>query len=386
MKNVSELLEQYEDPFTLDHRISPQFGVSEASVQAARTLLQKARRSRVEEARVAELFTTSDIGFSVAHLTSMISIPQLDEQLKTLNGLAGERTVKDLNPVVLRGQIAGNGLEGAGVDKYGAAAIIPEGTPFPIVNATSTEEAYFSSMVKRGAQFNVTVEALINDLLGELDALPEQFQKIAFDSVYADILGALLQADQYLPAVTLPDGTTTVPNAPLSAQALIAASVALENREINGIKIGRVNTVNVVIPKGQQRFLDYDLLQAGRVLTVQDGAGDGQKILAPDTAIQALLPKLNIIESDRVTGTEWFMYPTPGTTPRPVLERLRLRGFETPEIRFKSDSGQILGGNVAGFRAGSFDADVSSMRLRLFGGATLWDPTWVVRSKGTGQA
>ncbi|MDL5351210.1 hypothetical protein [Microbacterium sp. zg-YB36] len=382
MKTYAELLEQYRDKFTLDNRINPQVGVTESSVSRAREMLSAARRSRVEEARVAELFTTSDIGFSVAHLSSAIAIPQLEEELKSLDGLAGQRTVKDLNPVVLRGVIGSAGFEGAGVDQYGAAAVIPEGTPFPIVEARSTEEAHFSSIVKRGVQFNVTVEALINDLLGELDRIPEEFQQIVFDSKYADILGALLQADQYLEAVTLPDGTTTLPNAPLSAQGLIAAAVALENREINGRKIGRVGTVNVVVPMGAARFLEYDLAQFGRVIAVQDGA----LTLSPDREIQALLPSLNIIESDRVTGTEWFMYPRPGTTRRPVLERLNLRGFESPEIRFRSDSGQILGGNVAGFRAGSFDADVSSLRLRFFGGAVLWDSVWVVRSKGTGTA
>ncbi|WP_217181637.1 hypothetical protein [Streptomyces sp. AC495_CC817] len=380
MKTAAELLEQYRDKFTLDNRIQPQWGVTKESVERARELLRKARHSRVEEARVAELFTTSDLGFSVAHLTSAIAIPQLEEELKSLAGLAGTRTVKDLNPVVLRGIIAGNGLEGAGVDEFGAAAIIPEGTPFPIVQAQSTEESYWSQTVKRGVQFNVTVEALINDLLGELDRLPEAFQKIVFNSTYADIFNALLQATQYLPAVQLPDGTSTLPNEALSAKGLIAASVALENRTINGVKIGRVGTVNVVIPKGAQRFLEYDLAQVGRVISVQDGA----LTLSPDREIQALLPNLNIIESDRVTGTEWFMYPRPGTTPRPVLETLKVRGFESPEIRFRSDSGQILGGNVSGFRAGSFDADVSALRLRFFGGSVLWDPTWVVRSKGTG--
>lgn len=380
MKTYIELLENYRDKFTLDGRIKPQMGVTKESVKLARELLSKARRSRVEEARVSELFTTSDLGYSVAHLTSAISIPQLEEELKSLDGLAGTRTVKDLNPVVLRGAIGEAGFEGAGVDQFGAAAIVPEGTPFPIVTATSTEEAYFSNIVKRGVAFSVTVEALINDLLGELDQLPEKFQKIVFNSKYADILTALLQADQYLPAVTLPDGTSTLPNEPLSAKGLIAAAVALENRTINGIKIGRVNDVNVVIPKGAARFLEYDLSQFGRVISVQDGA----LTLSPDREIQALLPKINIIESDRVTGTEWFMYPKPGTTARPVLERINLRGFESPEVRFRSDSGQILGGTVSGFRAGSFDADESALRLRFFGGAALWDATWVVRSKGTG--
>lgn len=377
---MAKLLEDYKNGFTLDGLIRPVNGVTESSVKRAQALLRSARTSRVEEARVSELFTTSDLGFSIAHLMTINSIPQLDEELKTLDGLAGSRTVKDLNPIVLRSALGSKGFEGAGVDKFGAASIIPEGTPFPIVSARSSEESFWSSMVKRGAQFDVTVESLINDLLGELDELPEQFQRIVFDSRYSDIFNALLQASQHLGAVTLPDGSTVPADARLSARGIIAATVELENRSINGIKIGRVNDVNLIIPKGAQRFLEYDLKQFGRIISIQDGG----TLLAADTDIQALLPKLNIIESDRVTGTQWLMYPKPGTTPRPVLERLNLRGYEAPEIRFRSDSGQILGGNVSGFRAGTFDADVSSLRLRFFGGSVLWDDTWVVVSDGTG--
>lgn len=381
MKTLSELFEQYNDPFTLDHKIKPQPFVTQESVRRAQEMLKKARHSRVEEARVAELFTTSDLGFSVAHLMSMTSIPQLDEELKTLEGLAGKRTVKDLNPTVLRSTIGSAGFEGAGVDQYGAASIVPEGSPFPLVTATSSEEAFASQIVKRGAIFSVTVEALINDLLGELDQLPEQFQKIVFNSKYADIFNALLQANQYLESVELLDGTNSLPNEPLSAKGILAATVALENREINDRKIGKVNDVNVVIPKGKERFLNHDLKEFGRIISIQDGA----MTLRPDAAVWDDMPRLNIIESDRVTGSEWFLYPKPGTTPRPVLESVSLRGYEAPEIRFRSDSGQILGGNVSGFRAGSFDADESALRLRFFGGGVLWDPTWVVRSKGTGE-
>lgn len=379
---TKNLLEAYDDQFTLDGRIKPQHGVTAESVKRAMRLLEAAKRSRVEEARVAELFTTSDLGFSVAHLASVNLIPQLDEELKSIEGLAGTRTVKDLNPVVLRGLIGSGGFEGAGVDQYGAAAIVPEGTPFPIVTAQSTEESYWSQVVKRGVAFGVSVESLINDLLGELERLPEQLLAIVVDSVYADFFAALLSASKELEVVTLPDGTTTVVNAPLSSEGIIAATVALENRTINGRKIGRVNDVNVVIPTGMARFLEYDLAQFGRVISVQDGS----LTLGPDREIQALMPRLNIVESDRVTGTNWYLYPKPGTTKRPVIETLKVRGFEAPEVRFHSDSGQILGGNVSGFRAGSFDADVSRLRLRFFGGSVLWDDTYVVHSEGDGNA
>lgn|GEM_PF-2357026 len=385
MKDISKLLEQYENPFTLDDTLRPQPGVTEAKVQRARQLIKEARRSRLARGRLEELFTTSSLGFSIAHLMNINMIPQLDGELKNkIDGLAGQRTVKDFNPVILRSLIASansgrnSNLGGAGIDENGAAAIVPEGTPYPIVTVGSDEESFYSKLSKRGFRFDFTFESVINDLLGELDRMPDEMLAVTVDTVYAELFDALGQASQYLESVTLPDGSSTDANAPLSPDAIIAATVALENREINGRKIGAVNDVNVIIPKGQERFLNYQLEQYGRVIAIQDGA----VTLAPDSAMQSLLPRLNVIESDRVTGTEWFLYPKPGTTARPVLERLNLRGYENPEIRVRSDQGFYLGGGKVDAFEGGFDADTMSYRYRYVTGAVLWDDVWVVRSLG----
>ena len=383
MKNIKELLEQYKNPLTLDGELALPAGVTEAKVKRAQELIQNARRSRAAEGQLMELFTTSSLGFSIAHLLNMQSIPQLPEELeKSIAGLAGERTVRDFNPVVLRSLLGKAGLKGAGIGANGEAAIVPEGTPYPIVSFEGGEESFYQKLAKRGFRFDFTFESIINDLLGELEALPQDMLDVTVATVYAEIFDALLQADEYLESVTLPNGDSTTVNAPLSAEGILAATVALENREINGNKIGRVNDVNVIIPKGRERFLTYDLNQYGRIISVQDGAFT----LAPDADIQALMPNVNIIESDRVTGTEWFLYPKPGTTARPVLERLKLRGYENPEIRVRNDRGFHVGGGKIDAFEGGFDADTMSYRYRLITGAVLWDSKWVVRSKGTGAA
>ncbi|MFT4260347.1 hypothetical protein [Microbacterium sp.] len=378
MKNVSELLKQYKNPFTLDDQLRPQPGVTEARVKRAQQLIQESKRSRAAEGQLMELFTTSNLGFSIAHLLNIQMIPQLDEELKDLAGLAGERTVRDFNPVVLRSLIASAGVEGAGIGTNGEAAVVPEGTPFPIVTVKSDEESFYQKLAKRGFRFDFTFESVLSDLLGEIEALPAEMLKVTKDTIYAEIFDALEQASRYLESVTLPDGTLTDPNAPVSTEAIIGATVALENRTINGRKIGKVNSVNVVVPTGRERFLEWDLNQYGRIIQVQDGA----LTLRPDSDIQALLPKINIIESDRVTGSNWFLYPKPGTTPRPVLERLKLRGYENPEIRVRNDQGFHLGGGKVDAFDGGFDADTMSYRYRFITGAALWDDTWVVRSKG----
>lgn len=381
MKNVSELLEQYKNPFTLDDELKPLPGVTEARVKRAQELWQKAKRSRSAEGQLVELFTSTNLNMSIAHLLNIQTIPQLPEELKVLDGLAGQRTVRDFNPVVLRSLIA-SGIEGKGLDARGAAQVVPEGTPYPIVTVKSDEESFYQKLSKRGFRFDFTFESIINDLLGELDGLPAEMLKVTVETIYAEIFDALDEANQHLPQVELPDGEVIPADAPISALAIIAAVVALENRTINGRKIGTVNDVNVIVPKGAKRFLEYDIAKFGRVTEVQDGA----LTLGPDREIQALFPNVNIIESDRVLGTNWKLYPKPGTTPRPVLERLNLRGYENPEIRVRSDQGFYPGGGKVDLFDGGFDADTASYRYRYITGAALWDDTYVVVSDGTGQA
>lgn len=380
-RNIKELLEQYEDAFTLDGDLKPQPGVTEAKVQEAQRLWEAAYKSRVAEAQFEELFKSTDLSFSIGQLINIQTIPQLPEELKSIDGLASSRTVRDFNPVVLRSLLGSSGITGAGVDSRGAAVVVPEGTPYPIVTVSSDEESFYSKLAKRGFRFDFTFESIINDLLGELERLPQEMLDVTVNTVYAELFDALDAATQDLESVTLPDGTATDPNMPVSADAIIAASVALENRTINGNKIGRVPRVNVIVPTGQQRFLEYSLAQYGRVIEVQDGA----LTLGPDSEMQALMPALNIIESDRVTGTNWILMPPPGGGKgRPILERLTLRGYENPEIRVRNDQGYTVGGGQVGIWNGGFDADTASYRYRHITGAVLWDDTFVVKSDGTG--
>ena len=377
-------LETFKNQFDLDGRLRALPGVTPTKVLEAKRLLESARRSRVEEARLAELLTTTDLSYSLAHLLNIQMIPQLPEELKDIDGLAGQRSVKDFSPVVLRGIWGGAGVEGAGVDANGAAAVVPEGSPYPHVTVSSNEESYYSKLAKRGFRADVTFEAIINDALGEIEALPEQFGRTVVDTHYAEIFDALESSTTTLAAATLIDGSTVAANAPVSALAIVAAAAQIESTEINGRTIGSISSYNVIVPKGRKRFLEYDIARYGRILTIQDGDGDGAIILGPDSDLLALFPAVNIIESDRVTGTEWIFYPKPGSTVRPVVERLTLRGYEQAEIRVRSDQGFYPGGGQVGIWQGGFDADTASFRLRLFTGAVLWADEYVVKSSGAG--
>lgn len=382
---MSNLLENYKDQFTLDGTLKPQAGVSKEKVKFLKGLYEKAKMGdRMSEAQLSELFSSTDAGFSMAHLANIQTIPQLPkEEEENLQGLAGQRTVKDFNPVVLRSLIASAGVQGSGLDANGAASVVPEGTNYPMVTMTEGHESFYSKLSKRGLRFDWTWESFINDTVGTIQDMPGELVDVYGKSVNAEIFDALGQSAQFLEGgIELPDGTTTTPNSKLSAEGLLAAAIAYENRTVNGNKLGDAGSYNVVIPKGRKRFLEYDLAQFGRIVSVQDG----NLTLLPDTAKQELMPAITIVESDRVTGTEWFFLPKPGATSRPVLEQLKLRGHELPELRYRNDQGFHPGGGQVGLFQGGYDADTASMRLRIVTGGVLWDDTFVVRSNGTGQA
>ena len=381
MTDIAELLEKYEDQFTLDGELHPQPGVTREKAEAARELLFQSKRSRMKRAELVELFTSTDLSFSLGHVLNINMVPQLPEELEDLDAIAGSRTVNDFRPVVLRGLITTDGVEGAGVDENGAAAIIPEGTPYPHVVYSRNEESYYSSLRKRGLRADVTFEALINDDLGEIDELPTRFAEVVRKTHYAEVFQALESATQGLSAAELIDGQVVPADARVSALALIAGAAEIEQREVNGNKIGEISRYIVLVAPGKKKFLEYDIDQTfNRVLYIQDGS----KTLTPDPALRALLPNYEIRESPRLSGEEWRMFPAPGTTERPVLERLSLRGYEQPEIRVRSDQGFYPGGGQVGIWQGGFDADTASYRLRLFTGAVLWDDNYVIKSPGTG--
>jgi hypothetical protein len=380
---------QIKEEFTLDNRLSPaKFGVTKEKARYVKSLYEKARNgSRAAEGQLVELFTSSDAAHTIAHLINIDTIPQLPEELKDLETFAPVRKTKDFNPVYLLSLIGAAGVEGAGVDKNGAASIVPEGTRYPYVTVKSDQEAFYSKLAKRGVAFGWTFEAWINDLVGQIEAMPQELLALTKATAYAEVWEALLNANVELKSVTLPDGTTTTPNAPVSANALIAASVELSLREINGRKIGDKNDFIVHVPTGRKKFLEYDIAQFGRIKEIHEQDGSVTKVLAPDTAIQSLFPKIEIKETDFLTGTQWKLQPRPGTTNgRPVLERLSLRGYENPELRYRNDQGVALGGGQIGPFQGGFDTDTAEMRYRYITGGVLWDPTWIVSSKGDGSA
>ena len=77
----------------------------------------------------------------------------------------------------------------------------------------------------------------------------------------------------------------------------------------------------------------------------------------------------------------WFLLPAPNTA-RPALVTAFMSGHETPDLRYKNDQGNRVGGGSIPASEGSFDDDTIQYRVRHIVGAAAVDPTFTFVSRG----
>lgn len=362
---------EFKNKFDLDGLLAVPKGVTVESVQKVQRLVEHAKRgSYLAEAQLKESLMSGDLASSVTHFLNVITIPQLpDDKERPIAALAGIRTVPDFRPAVLY-SLYGD-AEGPGVLADGSAPRVPQGTPYPVVTVKGKESAY-AKIAKRGNRVNWDFEDFINDTVGVLDGIPGMLREIALDTEWNEVGEAIVGATITLTAQTLPDGTSVPANAPVSANAIMAAIQALSVRQVHGKKIGTLGGYNVVVPVGKKLSVEYDIRKALGITAILPPSTGGPAYIGPDNSI---LNTVTVIEHDKATGTEWFLLPKPGAYRRPVVDLLRLRGYEQPELRVQANGGD-------GF---SFDADTAAMRLRFIVGAARWFDEAIVKSEGDGS-
>lgn len=370
---------EFKNKFDLDGLVIPPKGVTvEAVARVAEMVRLGKRGDYVAEAQLKEALMSGDLASAVAHFINVITIPQLpDTKDRPVAKLADTRSVPDFRPATLLslafGKLEGPGINRPDLDLVGGAPRVPQGTPYPVATITGLESAY-AKLAKNGLRVNWDFEDFVNDTIGVLDLIPAQLQTVALQTEWREVGDALLQATTPMPAVTLPDGTANLINPPVSANAIIGAIQSLALSRVHGSMIGTLNGYNVVVPFGSKIFVDFSIRKALGIMSILPVSTTGGAVtIGPDFSI---LHNIEVIEHESVTGTNWYLLPKPGAFARPVLSVLNLRGYETPQLRVKTDGSD-------GF---SFDSDSASMRLRLVTGAALWFQEAVYWSKGTNAA
>lgn len=376
---------EYKNILTLDGKVKPQPGVTARKIEAVSELISGAMQGDFQKAGLLqEVMTTSDAPFNAAHLVSAELIPQFEGAPRTWSEIADVRTVPDFRPANLYG-IFGD-LTGSAVRKGGGAARVDEAAPYPHVTV-SGKEAFYQKLAKNGARFGVTWEALVNDPAGVWSEMPNQLLQLALDTEEAEVYDALIQgvaaagSSVELVGGTLPDGSVVTANSKITPEAMWQAVLELSRREVNGKQVGELSGYNLIVPVGVKMFLEWKLNQA--IIAIQDGSvtlGPGDR---------SIFGRISIVESDKIGLTnpdEWYLIPKKGAYGRrPVLELLRLRGHERPELRVSNLTGNYQGGGAVSPFEGSFETDTVDMRMRYVCGGALWTADAIVYSDGSGS-
>lgn len=389
---------EYKNKLTLDGRVKPVVGVSESKVKAVRDLLEKHYEgNRIATATLHEALTTSDAIFNLAHLATLNFVPNYDIADRTWTQIAGTREAPDFRPITLY-SLSRSWTDGTDADQvlapqsvgHNAAPIVPEGTAYPYAYI-SGEATQGAGVVKRGFKTDWTLESRINDSLGAIERLPAEMLSVSLDTEEADVYGALISqtpAGSALAGGVTPEGATVLPNAAFSRDAIIRAMIELANRTVNGRMIGSVGSYNLIVPIGQALFVNFILQQNLNKITKDPNSALGTAKTEFEFQVAGgynPLSGVSVVESPYVTGSAWYLLPKPGATRRPVLERLTLRGYTSPQLFVDNHVGTYVGGASVSPFEGSFDADVITLKLRQFGGGVVWDNgAGVIKSTGLG--
>lgn len=372
----------FEDAYTLDGRLQYQPWVSEAKVKWTQALVEKMNvGDRQAKGLFESLITTSELSANLAHLLNATVIPQIENEELVSDQIAGSRAVSDFRTnylYTLQQEITSTTVTGAG---RGVLPTVPEATPYPEIKFAG-EITEGSEVTKRGAAIGVTWEALQNDSLGIVAALPGLFRQLGRNTLEHVVFSALVN-NSVVPELAAGEtifGDDTLPNAPLSRDSLSVAVAQLKQSILTNYGEEVRGGFTLIVPVGASDLANFVI----NGLSV-DQIKDGNLVLGVNSAYSSL-GGIKVIESGYVTGTEWYLLPNKGTLVRPVLDRLNLIGHEKLELRVENLAGQYVGGgNVHPFE-GSFSTDQASWRARQVTGGVLWSPLAVIKSDGTGVA
>lgn len=376
--------------FSLGGRLKAVPGVTEEKVDSLRTLVEETMAgNRQARGTLEEAMVSTDAVYNLAYLTELNVLSDFPEfENRNWSSIATPRTVADFRPVTLfslRPDWSAGGTLGDGSPVF-VAPRIPEGANYPYAYMEQESSQQVGGVIKRGFKTGFTFEAFINDSIGFLQALPEHMKGIALDTDEWEVFNALLTgvtASEQLDGGPVPFGETTItvlPNAPISRNAIVRAMIELGEREINGRKLVVSGGWTLLIPAGQRMWVEYILNNVVGPIGYEDGSAN--------FLINGYNPLsgIEIIESEFITGTDWFLIPKANQARRPVLELLRLVGHEAPELRVQGNTGTYEGGGAVSPFEGSFDNDTADFRLRMFTKGILWTKELIVWSDGTGAA
>lgn len=250
---------------------------------------------------------------------------------------------------------------------------VPELTEYPSADYSVAERTI--QVGKYGRRFGYSFEAQINDELDELQQVPGEFANSATLTEDHVSLQQLANVTTGAPNTTF----FTAGNGNIGTGALTQTNL---QAAITTVSTKKDSEGNLLYPGPLQLVVGPALsFTAERVLNQVELriTSGSQQTIEPNP----LNGKITLTVLDNLPGSAWFVLPLP-SAPRPAFYTAFLRGWETPDLRYKADQGRRVGGGELGPEEGDFDVDGVYWRARHIVGAAPGDPKFTWASDGLG--
>lgn len=314
---------------------------------------------------VNEAITTSDLFKSAAgEYLDRIMLADYERETPAWESYAATTTVRNFKPKTLM-ELTRN---------TNSLPKVPERADFPIASTSAAERTI--SVGKFGEQFGYTFEARVNDEIDELSQVPQGW---AFQARATEAETALSQMVNVLtgaPNATFFNvGNGNIGTGPLNEANLQAAITALTTKRDSSGKLLVAPQLQLVVGPGLQ-------FTAERILnTTEIRLTSGSSTVLQPNPFRG---KIRLTVISELPGTAWYVIPVPQQGRKNPFYVAKLIGFETPDLRWKADQGNRVGGGAVGVDQGSFDNDTIWYRVRHIVGGAQGDPTFTYASDGLG--
>jgi len=364
--------------------------ITSRQVEAAKLLEGALRGDKVDQMKLREGISTSDLPVQLAPTINKILLQNYADQPKVWDQFATKLVVDDFRPQqYLNLAYEDDGLDNQG-DKFreGSLPTVGEYDEYPTAGWFSVTEADFA-VKKSGSRVRFSWEAIVNDNnISLLERLPIELARKAAGKEDEEVTKQLVTSSGLNTANFKTANQNVIAGNPeLTLEALEAAIAAINVQTYNGQSVSPFSRFVLVVPQSLEltarKILAIQQVQTELVsgdLTTRTVSGN-----PVGSQIQIVVnPWIKKIYNNSAADKFWFLLPVPADTINPGVVLGFLRGYEAPELRVKANGGLYLGGGAVPAREGSFDNDDFEMRIRHIATGGFLLPTGTIASTGAG--
>jgi len=363
--------------------------ITPRQLEAAKLLEGALRGDRMDKIKLQEGIATSDLPELLVPTLNKVLLEEYEATPKVWDQFATQLVVDDFRPVTfqaLKYDDAGEDNQGD-TFREGSLPTVGEYDEYPTAGWFSVTEQTMQ-VKKAGQRIRFSWESIVNDgQIGLLERLPVELALKAAGKEDEEVTKQLV-ATGGLNTSNFKSGNQNLlsGNPTLTLDSLEDAIEAANLQTYNGRQITPVTQFALVIPRALE-------MTARKILAVQEVRSDTTAGGVATTTISGnpIGSQVTIVVNDWLTkinsgaGAYWFLIPVPGQQLNPAVALGFLRGYETPELRIKSNGGLYLGGGEVPAREGSFDNDDWEMRIRHIATGGFIVPAGTMASTGAGS-